>query len=68
MNTEYAKGATEKIKGNVKEAVGRATGHQELENEGSLDQTKGALHNAVGHAKDVGKEAVESVKNAPSRH
>ena len=34
-------GTTEKIKGTVKEAVGKVTGNERLETEGQTDQVKG---------------------------
>jgi uncharacterized protein YjbJ (UPF0337 family) len=40
------------------------TGNKKLETEGKIDQVKGALHNAVGDAKDAGKNAIDSIKNA----
>jgi len=67
MDKRHVKGATEKVEGKVKEVVGRITGNRKLENKGKLDQVKGAAHNAVADAKDAGKEAIASVKNAPSR-
>ncbi|MEA3005404.1 MAG: CsbD-like, partial [Acidobacteriaceae bacterium] len=44
------------------------TGNKSLETEGKVDRVKGAVHNAAGDAKDAGKEAIEAVKNAPSKH
>ena len=52
MNNETVKGATEKAGGKIKEVAGRVTGDRKLENEGKIDQVKGAVHSAVGHAKD----------------
>jgi uncharacterized protein YjbJ (UPF0337 family) len=43
------------------------TGDKKLENEGKLDEVKGAVHNAVGDAKEAGKDAIDRVKNAPRR-
>ena len=43
------------------------TGNKKLETKGKVDQVKGAVHNAVGDARDAGKEAIESVRNAPSK-
>jgi uncharacterized protein YjbJ (UPF0337 family) len=52
MNSEHIKGATEKGEGKVKEAAGHLTGDKKLENEGKVDQVKGAVHSAVGDVKD----------------
>jgi uncharacterized protein YjbJ (UPF0337 family) len=52
MNNENVKGAAEKAGGKVKEVAGRVTGDRKLENEGNVDQAKGAVHSAIGDAKD----------------
>ena len=54
--------------GKTKEALGHAVGNKDLETEGKLDQVEGKAHKAAGDAKDAGKEAIDSVRNAPSRH
>lgn len=56
MNNEHVKGAAEKGKGKIKEAAGHVTGNKKLENEGKVDQVKGAVHNAAGDAKDAVKK------------
>ena len=56
MNNETVKGATEKAGGKIKEVAGRVTGDRKLDNEGRVDQVKGAVHSAVGNAKDSVKE------------
>jgi len=66
MDKEHVKGAADKVAGKTKEVVGHVTGNK-LETEGKVDQVKGAIHNAAGDAKDAGKEAIDSVKNAPSK-
>ncbi len=53
------KGAEEKDVGKIKEAAGRITGNTKLENEGKVDQVKGAVHTAVGDAKDSVKKAFQ---------
>jgi uncharacterized protein YjbJ (UPF0337 family) len=68
MNEQHVKGAVDKAIGKTKEAAGRVTGNRKLETEGKVDQVKGAAHTAAGDAKDAGKKAIDSVKNAPSRH
>jgi uncharacterized protein YjbJ (UPF0337 family) len=67
MDKEHVKGATDNVVGKTKEVAGHVTGNKKLETEGKVDQVKGAVHNAVGDAKAAGKEAIDSVKNAPSR-
>jgi uncharacterized protein YjbJ (UPF0337 family) len=68
MDKEHVKGAVDNVVGKTKEAAGHATGNKKLEAEGKVDQVKGAVHNAAGDAKDAGKEAIDSVRNAPSKH
>ena len=67
MDKEHVKGATEKAVGKAEETLGHVTGNRKLETEGKVDQAKGALHNKVGDAKDAGKEAIDTVRNAPSK-
>lgn len=68
MDKEHVKGAADNIVGKTKEVAGRATGNKKLETEGNADQVKGTVHNAAGDVKDAGREAIESVRNAPSKH
>ena len=59
MNKDHVKGAAEKAKGAVKDAVGGLTGDSKLQAEGKLDKAKGSIHKAVGDAKDAVKKAVD---------
>jgi uncharacterized protein YjbJ (UPF0337 family) len=68
MDKEHLKGATDNVVGKTKEIAGHVTSNKKLEREGKVDQVKGAVRNAAGDTKDAGKEAIDSVKNAPSRH
>jgi uncharacterized protein YjbJ (UPF0337 family) len=68
MNEQYVKGAADKVTGKIKEVAGHVTGSKKLETKGKVDQVKGAVRNLAGDAKDAGKEAIDSVKNAPSKH
>jgi uncharacterized protein YjbJ (UPF0337 family) len=67
MNDQHVKGATDKAAGKAKEIAGARHGQKKLETEGKVEQVKGAVRNAAGDAKDAGKEAIDSVRNAPSR-
>ena len=67
MNKEQIKGAADQIKGKAKEVTGHVSGDRKLEQEGTADQAKGSLHHTAGQARDAGKEAIDSVKHAPSR-
>ena len=57
MTNEHVKGAAQKGEGKLKEATGPVTGDSKLENQGKVDQIKGAVHSAVGDAKDSAKES-----------
>lgn len=56
-------GTTDKVKGTVKEAVGKATDDKRLEAEGKTDQAKGHVKDA---AHDV-KEAAKGVRDSLSK-
>ena len=57
MDKEHAKGASDKAKGAVKDAVCGLTGDSKLQAEGKMDKAKGAMHSAVGDVKDAVKDA-----------
>jgi uncharacterized protein YjbJ (UPF0337 family) len=50
---DKAKNATQKVSGKAKEAAGRVTGNQRMEDEGRADQTKADLKQRGEKAKDV---------------
>jgi uncharacterized protein YjbJ (UPF0337 family) len=57
---DKASNKLEDVKGKVKETVGKATGDEDLENEGKADQVKASV-------KDVGekvKDAASEIKDA----
>ncbi|GAA2494450.1 CsbD family protein [Streptomyces thermolineatus] len=54
MSTERkADSAAERLKGKAKETVGRATGNEEMEAEGRVEQAKGDIKQAGEKAKDA---------------
>ena len=57
LDKEHIKGAADKAKGAVKDAVGGLTGHAKLQTEGKMDKAKGAVRTAVGDVKDGVKDA-----------
>jgi uncharacterized protein YjbJ (UPF0337 family) len=57
MDREHIKGAADKIKGAVKDTVGKATGDKKMEVEGKFDKAKGAAHNLAGDVKDAARNA-----------
>lgn len=52
MNTETAKGNWKQIKGEFKEAYGKATKDKSTEGEGKVDQIVGKIQKKYGIAKD----------------
>lgn len=53
MDKDRIKGTAQKIKGGIKEAVGKIIGSKKLETEGRIDHAAGSVRNGVGKAKDV---------------
>ena len=53
MDKQHIKGAADKVKGAVKETVGKATGSGRLRSEGKLDKAKGEVRKRAGDAKDA---------------
>ena len=46
-------GSAKVVKGNVKEAVGKAVGDAKLEAQGKADKIEGKVQNAIGGIKDT---------------
>ncbi len=53
VDKQHIKGAIDKAKGAVKDAVGEATRNPKLQAAGKLDKMKGAVRSAVGDVKDA---------------
>jgi uncharacterized protein YjbJ (UPF0337 family) len=53
VDKEHIKGAADKAKGAVKDALGKMTGDKKMQVEGKFDKAKGAAHEALGDAKDA---------------
>jgi len=56
MAEDHAKGAGNKVKGAIKEAVGKATDDKSLQNEGRGDRAKGHAQTIVGDVKDAARD------------
>jgi uncharacterized protein YjbJ (UPF0337 family) len=52
----------------VRKWLGTPPGKKKLGTEGKVEQVKGTVHIAAGGAKEAGEEAIDAVKNAPSKH
>lgn len=59
MSTNRIEGAIDKGVGTAKEAVGKATGNENLEAEGAVQKTKGDIQNKVGKAQDKIGDAIK---------
>ena len=59
MDKDRIEGAVEKMKGSVKEAVGKVTGDAKLQTEGAAEKAAGTVQNAVGGAKDAIRDALK---------
>jgi uncharacterized protein YjbJ (UPF0337 family) len=57
MDKEHIKGAADKVKGAVKDTVGKMTGDTKMQAEGKLDKAKGSARNVVGDVKDAAGDA-----------
>jgi uncharacterized protein YjbJ (UPF0337 family) len=53
MDKDRVEGSAKKVKGNIKEGIGKATGDAKLRAEGKADKTEGKIQNAVGGVKDA---------------
>ncbi len=59
MDKEHVKGAVDKTKGAVKDAVGGLTGDSRLQAEGKLDKAKGNVRQVAGDVKDAARDVVD---------
>ena len=53
MDKDRVAGTAKQVKGNIKEAVGKATGDSKMQADGKADKTVGKIQNAVGGLKDT---------------
>lgn len=63
MDREHVKGAADKVKGAIKDTVGKIMGNKKLQSEGKFDKAKGAAHEAVGDVRDVVRNASKSPRH-----
>jgi uncharacterized protein YjbJ (UPF0337 family) len=53
MDKDRIVGSAKKIKGSVKETIGKAVGDAKLESDGKADKVEGKVQNAIGGIKDA---------------
>ena len=66
-NRDEVEGKYEQAKGSVKEGLGRLTGDEEMESEGTADKLKGDVQEGWGGAKRKVGDAIEDVGDAIKR-
>ncbi len=59
MAREHVSGAYNKVKGAMKEAVGKVAGSKKLQAEGKADKAKGTIQNVAGDVKDRVRSATK---------
>lgn len=62
VDKEQIKGAADKVKGAIKEGVGKIVGSDKLVAEGLADRAEGSVRETVGDVKDAARKAVDSTK------
>ena len=67
MDKDRVAGSAKKIKGSIKEVVGKAAGDAKLEAEGKADKVEGKVQNAVGGLKDTLKSTASTRLRATSQ-
>src|SRR5580704_18900258 len=67
MDKDRVAGSAKKIKGSIKEVVGKAAGDAKLEAEGKADKIEGKVQNAVGGLKDTLKSIASTRLRATSQ-
>ncbi|MER8925791.1 CsbD family protein [Mesorhizobium sp. M0134] len=59
MHKDEVKGSAKKLRGNVKDKMGKATGDDKLRAEGAADKAEGGLQKGLGKAKDKARDALK---------
>src|ERR1700682_704829 len=67
MDKDRVAGSAKKIKGSLKEVVGKAAGDVKLEAEGKADKVEGKVQNAVGSLKDTQSTASTRLRATSQR-
>ncbi len=62
VDKEQIKGAADKVKGSIKEGVGKVIGSDKLVAEGEADKAEGSVRQSVGDLKDAARKVVDSTK------
>ena len=62
MNRDRVKGMIDEVAGSAKRKAGGLTGNTHLQVEGIVQQAKGKVENAWGHAKDAVRDAIDDTE------
>ena len=65
---DKVKGAANEAIGKAKQGIGEATGSEQLQGEGVIQEVKGKGQKAMGDAKEATKEAVDKAAAAANRN
>lgn len=60
MHKDEVKGSAKQARGAVKDAVGKATGDQNLRADAAADKAEGTLQKGVGRAKEAVRDALKN--------
>lgn len=60
MHRDEIKGAAKDATGSVKEAVGKATGDEQLQADGTAERIEGKVQKGVGALKDAARDALKN--------
>ena len=59
MDKDRVAGSARKVKGSIKEAIGKVTGDSKTQAEGAAEKTAGRAQNAAGSVKDTLRKATK---------
>jgi uncharacterized protein YjbJ (UPF0337 family) len=59
MDDDRIAGAANKVKGSVKEAIGKITGDTKTQAEGAAEKTAGQVRQAAGGSRDAVRDAAD---------
>ncbi|MBR1229921.1 MULTISPECIES: CsbD family protein [unclassified Bradyrhizobium] len=65
---DKVKGATNEAIGKAKQGIGEATGSEQLQGEGVIQEVKGKGQKAMGDAKEATKEAIDKAAAAANKN
>ncbi|WP_342712975.1 CsbD family protein [Bradyrhizobium sp. B124] len=65
--TDKIKGTANEAMGKAKQKIGEATGSEEMQGEGAIQEAKGKGQKALGDAKEITKDAVNGAAAAANK-